>query len=240
LNCFFTGPASVSGAFVVGNPNLEPETGVNFDTSIKFRSNRFAASATYFNNTYKNLLATVPALDRNGQPIFLNQPGPPVRVYQTRNIDRARIQGFEAEFEAPIKISLGYLTPNGNVSFLRGDDIEKDEPLNFISPFRTNFGIRWENFGKAYFFDYNVRIVAKQERLSDSFLLPLNQGGNGGPEPGFVNHDISGGYHIQRERFMFRINLGISNIFDRAYSEQFTFAPARGRSFTFGTTIELK
>ena len=237
---FFTGPASVSGAFVVGNPNLKPETGVNIDTSLKFRSNRFAASATYFNNTYENLLATVPAVDGNGQPIFLNQPGPPVRVYQTQNIDRARIQGFEAEFEVPIKISLGYLTPNGNVSFLRGDDIEKDEPLNFISPFRTNFGVRWENFGKAYFFDYNVRIVAEQKRLSDSFLLPLNQGGNGGPERGFVNHDIGGGYHIQRERFMLRINLGIANIFDRAYSEQFTFAPARGRSFTFGTTFELK
>lgn len=253
---FFTGPGSVGGQ-VVGNPYLKPETGVNVDTSVKFRTKRFIASATYFNNSYKNLLATVPADDSRGCPVFVVRPGTvydanncfivtsppgpaPVRVYQTQNIDRARIQGFEAEFEAPIKISLGYLTPNGNFSYLRGDDTENSQPLNFISPLRTNIGVRWQNFGKAYFFDYNLRIVGKQERLSDSFLLPVNQGGNGGPEPGFVAHDMRGGYYFRRERFNFNINLGVSNLFDRAYSEQFTFSPARGRSFTIGTTWEIK
>jgi outer membrane receptor protein involved in Fe transport len=161
-------------------------------------------------------------------------------VYQTQNIDRARIQGFEAEFDAPIKISLGYLTPYGNFSYLRGDNIETDQPLNFITPFRTNLGVRWQNLGKAYFFDYNARIVSEQKRLSDSFLLPVNQGGNGGPEAGFVTHNVSGGYYFRRERFNLGINLGVSNIFDRAYSEQFVFSPARGRSFTIGTTWEIK
>jgi outer membrane receptor protein involved in Fe transport len=182
----------------------------------------------------------VPALDRDNHFIFLNQPGPSTQVYQTQNVDRARIQGFETEFDAPIKIRLGYLTPYGNFSYLRGDDIETDQPLNFISPMRTNIGFRWQNFGKAYFFDYNVRIVARQERLSDSFLLPVNQGGNGGPEPGFVTHNIAGGYRFQKERFYLNINAGISNLLDRAYSEQFVFAPARGRSFTIGTSIEIK
>lgn len=258
---FFTGPGSVGGQ-VVGNPFLKPETGVNIDTSVKFRTRNFAASATYFNNTYNNFLATVPAFttpNEDGQqcPVFIVRPGTvydsnncfivttppgpaPIRVFQTQNVDRARIQGFEAEFEVPVKISLGYLTPNGNLSYLRGDDTETDQPLNFISPFRTNLGVRWQNFGKAYFFDYNVRIVGKQERLSDSFLLPVNQGGNGGPEAGFVAHDVRGGYYFRREQFNFNINLGVSNLFDRAYSEQFTFSPARGRSFTIGTTWELK
>lgn len=253
---FFTGPGSIGGQ-VVGNPYLKPETGVNVDTSVKFRTKRFAASATYFTNSYKNFLATVPADDSRGCPVFVVRPGTvydanncfivtpapgpaPIRVYQTQNIDRARIQGFEAEFEAPIKIRLGYLTPNGNFSYLRGDDTDKNVPLNFISPFRTNVGVRWQNFGKAYFFDYNMRIVAEQERLSPSFLLPVNQGGNGGPELGFVTHDIRGGYYFRRERFNFNVNLGVSNLANKAYSEQFTFAPARGRSFTVGTTWEIK
>ena len=103
-----------------------------------------------------------------------------------------------------------------------------------------NAGIRWQNVGKQYFVDYNTRIVTKQSRLSDSFLRPVNQGGNGGPEPGFVTHNVSGGYYFRRERFNFNINLGVSNIFDRAYREQFVFAPARGRSFTIGTSWEIK
>lgn len=253
---FFTDTGSVGG-FIVGNPKLRPETGVNFDTGVKYRSKHFSASANYFSNSYKNLLATVPANDRRGCPIFIVRPGTvydssncqivssppgqsPVRVYQTQNIDRARIQGFEAEFEAPFRISLGYLTPNGNFSYLRGDDTDKNQPLNFISPFRTNVGFRWQNFGKSYFFDYYARIVAKQTRLSDSFLLPVNQGGNGGPEPGFTTHNINGGYYLRREKFTIGFTAGVSNLLNKAYSEQFVFAPARGRSFTFGTSIDIR
>ncbi|MEO6050813.1 MAG: TonB-dependent receptor, partial [Pyrinomonadaceae bacterium] len=253
---FFTDAGSVGG-FVVGNPDLKPETGTNFDTSARLQTSRVIASATYFNNSYENFLNTVEANDRRGCPIFIvrsgtvydanncfivsSPPGPaPVRVSQTQNIDRARIQGLELEFEAPFKIRLGYLTPNGNFSYLRGDNTDRKVPLDIISPFRTNVGVRWNNYGKSYFFDFNVRIVGGQTRLSPNFLRPVNQGGNGGPEAGFVTHNMSGGYYFRREKFNFNINLGVSNLFNRAYSEQFTFAPARGRSFTIGTTWEIK
>jgi outer membrane receptor for ferrienterochelin and colicin len=55
---FFTGSGSVGG-LVVGNPNLEPESGVNFDTGVKFRNSKFADSVTYFNNTYRNFLTNI-------------------------------------------------------------------------------------------------------------------------------------------------------------------------------------
>jgi outer membrane receptor protein involved in Fe transport len=158
------------------------------------------------------------------------------QVFQVRNIRTARIQGFEGELEIPIKIRVGYLTPYGNFSYLRGDDVGQDQPLDFISPFRTNAGFRWQNFGKSYYFDYNARIVGKQNRLSAANLIPINDG----PEPGFVTHNIGGGYYFRHERFDFNVNAGVSNLFDRYYSEQFTFAPARGRSFTIGTTIAIK
>src|SRR5690606_34035223 len=136
-------------------------------------------SATYFNNNYKNFLATAPAQDSRGCPVFIVSPGPvydpdnclpdsrpprppaPIEVFQTQNVERARIQGFEAEFDAPIMISMGYLTPYGNFSYLRGDNTDTDEPLNFISPIRVNAGVRWQNVGKQYFVDYNTRIVTK-------------------------------------------------------------------------------
>jgi len=228
---FFTDAASAEG-FLVGNPDLVPETGVNFDTSVKFRTSRVSGSVTYFNNYFDNFLATT----FTGVRIAQTPPRAPLDVYQTRNVRRARIQGFEAEFEAPFKISLGYLTPYGNFSYLRGDNLDDNEPLDFISPFRTNVGFRWQNFGKSYYFDYNARIVGKQSRLSEGYLIPVNDG----PEPGFVTHNIGGGYYHRRERMNFSINAGISNLFDRFYSEQFTFAPARGRSFTIGTTLEFK
>lgn len=233
---FFTDFGSVGG-FVVGNPNLESESGINFDSSFKVRTSRLAGTVTYFHNLYDNFLATTAALDRNGVPITIPRPGvlPPIPVSQTRDIARARIQGVEVELEVPIKISLGLLTPNGNFSYLRGDNKTAGQPLDSISPYRTNVGVRWQNFGKNYFFDYTVRIVAKQDRLSAVFLSS-----NGGPEPGFVTHNVAGGYQLRRERFNVRINAGVSNLLDRFYSEQFVFAPARGRSFTIGTSWEIR
>ena len=237
---FFTDFGSVSG-FLVGNPNLTPETGINFDTSLKFRNSRVAGAVTYFNNFYKNFLTTPVAIDRNGLAIVIPRPPQaPIPVFQTRNVREARIQGLEVEIEVPIKISLGYLTPYGNFSYLRGDNLTERVPLDSISPIRTNVGFRWQNFLKSYFMDYNARIVNRQDRVSPIALLPVTQGGNGGSEPGFVAHNVSGGYYFRRERFNFNINLGVSNIFNRSYSEQFVFAPARGRSFTIGTSWEIK
>lgn len=227
---FFTDPGSAEG-FLVGNPALEPETGFNFDTSVKVRTSRFKASATYFNNYFRNFLATQLTSVRLPQPA----PRPPLEVYQTQNVRRARIQGFEAELEVPFRISFGYLTPYGNFSYLRGDDVSEGQPLDFISPLRTNIGFRWQNFGKSYYVDYNARIVGSQERLSADFL-----DANGGPEPGFVSHNFGGGYYLRRERFDFSVNLSVSNLLDRFYHEQFVFAPARGRSFIIGTRIEIK
>jgi hypothetical protein len=118
---------------------------------------------------------------------------------------------------------------------LRGDDLDQHVPLDSISPFRTNIGFRWQNFGKSYYVDYNARVVGKQERLSPAYIAA-----NGEVEPGFVSHSIGGGYYLRRERFDLNINLGVSNISNEFYSEQFVFAPARGRSFTIGTSIEIK
>ncbi|MEZ5425960.1 MAG: TonB-dependent receptor [Pyrinomonadaceae bacterium] len=227
---FFTDAGSV-GDFVVGNPDLKPESGINVDLGVKFKTTKYAGSVTYFNNTYRNFLTSVLARYDNGDPIDLPNVG---QVYQTRNIDRARIQGVEADFEYPIKLGLGFLTPGGNFTYLRGDNLGADEPLNTISPTKTVLNLRWQNLKSQYYFDWATRIVTKQERLSQSFLDT-----NGGPEPGFVTSDIRGGYNFAREHYRLSFNLGVTNLFDRFYREQFVFAPARGRSFVFGTTWEI-
>ena len=225
---FFTGAGSVGG-LIVGNPDLAPESGVNFDTGVRFKNSKFAGSFTYFNNTYRNLLSNEPVGVVNGTPVFI-----PSGFFQTQNIGRARIQGFEGELEAPIKLGLGFLTPSGSISYLRGDDLEINEPLTTITPLKTVFNIQWQNFLNNYYVDWTTRIVNKQERLSAAFLTI-----NNGPEPGFAVSDLGGGYVFERDRFRMSFNVGIKNIFDRLYNEQFVLAPARGRSFVFGTTWSI-
>lgn len=244
---FFTGAGSVGG-FLVGNPNLLPESGVNFDTGVKVKTSRFAGSFTYFNNYYRNFLSSQTALDARGCPVLIITPttvldanqcqvvsGNPTRVQQTINFGRVRLQGFEAEMEVPFRIgNAGVLTPGGNVSYLRGDNIEARQPFNITPPVKTVLNLRWDDLRGRYFGDFQTRIVNKQDRLSPSFLAS-----NGGPEPGFAVSDIRGGYNFRRERYRMSFNAGVTNLFNRFYSEQFILAPARGRSFVFGTALEL-
>ena len=232
---FFTDFGSAAG-FVVGNPALKPESGINVDTGVKVRTARFAGSFTYFNNTYKDFLTSVPAIDRTGSPIGIpaGTGRPPIPVFQTVNLGRTRIQGVEIDFESSIKLSHGVLNPFGNLSYLRGDDLEDDVPLDFITPLKTVIGLRWQDERDRFWSEYSARIVNTQSRLSPEFLQS-----NGGPEAGFAAHDLRGGVTFKRESLRIGFTVGLENVGNRFYSEQFVFAPARGRSVTFGTSLRF-
>ncbi len=225
---FYTGVGSIGG-IVVGNPNLEPESGINFENGIRFSNQRIAASATYFNNYYKNLLSNEEIGVINGTPVAIQEG-----LYQTVNIGKARIQGVEGEFVMPFKFDVGYLTPSINISYLRGDDLESGVPLTTITPLKTVFNLRWQNYASSYYFDLNTRVVNKQTRLSEEFISV-----NGGAEPGFAVTDLGIGYVINRESLKITLNSSIRNIFNRFYSEQYVLAPARGRSYIFSTSWEI-
>ncbi len=232
---FFTDFGSAAG-FVVGNPDLKPESGLNIDMGLAFRTSRWSGSFTYFNNTYTNFLTSQLAFDRNGVPITISQgPGnPPIQVFRTVNTGRTRIQGVEAEVETSLSVARSLLTPFGNVSYLRGDDLQLNVPLDFITPLKTVIGLRWQDRQKRFWSEWSTRIVNTQERLSLQFIAA-----NGGAEPGFVTHDVRGGYNFRRERYTLGFTVGVNNLLNRFYNEQFVFAPARGRSATLGINLRF-
>lgn len=232
---FFTDFGSAAG-FVVGNPNLKPESGVNVDTGIKVRTARFAGSFTYFNNTYTNFLTSQLAIDRNGVPITISQGSgrPPIQVFRTVNIGRTRIQGVEGELETSLRFRGMLLTPFGNISTLHGDDLARNVPLDFITPLKTVAGLRAEDKRDRFWSEWTTRIVNTQRRLSPQFLVS-----NGGAEAGFVAHDIRGGHNFRRERYTLGFTVGMTNLANRFYNEQFVFAPGRGRSATVGLNVRF-
>ena len=227
---FFTDYGSVGG-FVVGNPELEPETGVNIDVGARFDTGGFSTAATVFYNRYRNFLTLTAATDRHGNAIML--PGG-IAVSQTSNADRVRTWGVEFQLEAPIATPRSMLTPFGNLSYLRGDDLARSEPLGFITPLKVVLGIRWQDDRNRFWHEYGTRIVSRQGRLSDA-LLASNQG----PEPGYVVHDWRIGLNIPREDYRIGITVALLNLANRLYSEQFVSAPARGRSVTLGLNVDF-
>jgi outer membrane receptor protein involved in Fe transport len=199
---FFTDFGSAAG-FVVGNPNLKPESGINVDTGVKFHTAQFAGCFTYFNNTYRNFLTSRPAINRNGAPIAIptGTARPPIPVFQTVNSGRARIQGFEAEFEAPLKLSTGLPNPFGNVSYLRGDDLESNVALDFITPLQTVIGLRWQdriasgrNMRRGLSTVRGSRPRSSRRTEARSLVL---------------THDVRGGITFRREHYRIGFHCGV-------------------------------
>ena len=222
---FFTDFGS-TGGFVVGNPELEPERGVNFDTGLRIGIGAFRGTGTVFYNRYSNFLTSSLALDRNGDVITLADG---TEVYQTINSARVRTWGIETEFEIPFSIGASTLVPSAGLSYMRGDDLEFGQPLDFITPLKTVFGLRWQDDRNRFWSEYGTRMVTKQERLSSTYLEA-----NGGLEPGYVVHDLRGGMNLLRKEYRMGVTVGFLNLGNRLYREQFGVAAARGRTFTLG------
>ncbi|HUF04061.1 MAG TPA: hypothetical protein VMM38_07785 [Aridibacter sp.] len=51
--------------------------------------------------------------------------------------------------------------------------------------------------------------------------------------------DLRGGCIYRKNNWRLSFKTGFTNIFGGQYREQFVLAPARGRSFVFGTRIEF-
>ena len=54
-----------------------------------------------------------------------------------------------------------------------------------------------------------------------------------------ARQSVRGGYHWRRDNYRLSFQLGVENLTDCLYFEQFQLAPAPGRSFVVGLTMDL-
>ena len=119
---FYTG---ISGrGFIVGNPDLRPESSINLDGGLKLLGRRFFLGLYAFRYQIDDMIERY-RLDPS--------------TYTYGNIEKGRLQGLEFEAEA-------FLLPGwkvfGNVATIRGRSLETGVSLNDIPPFQIYTGTR--------------------------------------------------------------------------------------------------
>lgn len=235
---FFSGPATLGNA--IPNITVKPETGVNIDAGVRVRKSRYTASFNYFNNDYRNFISfeTVSSSPSIGL------------ILQAVNFAKLRIQGFEFDSEYSFNAGRSNFTPFITVAYLRGQISEatnpftgatlRDVPADNISPLKAVAGLRWEQSARRFWAEYNVRAQAHVERVSpllseSPFLIAQDLFALAG----FGVHTVRGGYNFQRESSRVALTLGLENLSNEFYREQFQFAPSRGRSVTVGLLFKF-
>ncbi|HUF47232.1 MAG TPA: TonB-dependent receptor, partial [Vicinamibacterales bacterium] len=109
---FFRGPSG--RGFITGNPDLEPETSLQFDLGARYARSRVRVTAYVYHYRIRNLVERFDLGDEN---------------FAFRNRGRAHITGVE--LEGQIDLGQGYaLELAANLS--RGDSPDDDEPLDDI------------------------------------------------------------------------------------------------------------
>lgn len=134
VNQFFenlTSPAF--GYRTIANPNLRPERSSSFEAGVRLSDDNVSLDVTGFTARYRDFIS----LEEVGGV----GPAPNPLIYQFINLDRVRIKGAEARFEARARSGL-----YGNIalSYAHGDVLDGNgarTPLESIDPLKLVAGL---------------------------------------------------------------------------------------------------
>jgi outer membrane receptor protein involved in Fe transport len=269
-------------SLVVGNPNLLPEKGNNYDVGVKISQQRFNFSLGYFHNEITDLLVFAPAQSycvapnaavglpggfAGGCPTVGGVPQLAVQINSRINQASATISGFESTGEVAISLGgWGSINPFFSLGSLHGTNgsptavgltqlrllynrsdtpfeltgSADDFPLGSITPFRLLAGAQYLDSKGRFSAEYNWRHQNKIRRADPNQFVgtALVNYGSFASLNAIDKHAIKGGYNWKNEKYKFTVNAGIDNLFNKFFFEHFQTAPAPGRSFVFGFTIE--
>ncbi|OCX60988.1 outer membrane receptor protein [Thioclava sp. SK-1] len=125
---------SLSNCYVLGNPDLDPETSTNIEIGVGYSGMQgIDATVTAFYNDYRNkiqagtnLLSSV-----NGENLF-----------QWENIPRAVVSGVEGSFAAPLGDNLKLTT---NFTYMaKSENKETGDPLSLVPKYTVNAALEWQ------------------------------------------------------------------------------------------------
>lgn len=189
-----------SGCYVVGNPDLEPETSINKEIGINYTDDAgWNAGVTYFHNDYKNRITAgvVPeGVSSNAQ------------YFQWYNVPKAVVSGLEANLAVPIDDVLTWST---NATYMiESKDKRNDQPLSLVPDYTVNTWLEWQARE-----DLSLTLSATHYGKTESPTLTATTGGsvtNPEPRDPYTLVNLAVNYDVNEH---FRLGAGVNNIFDK-------------------------
>jgi iron complex outermembrane receptor protein len=189
----------------VGNPNLKPEINNQIELSFSKKFETIELGGAVFYSFLRDYITAEvnPNIPRKFMPTT-----PPIVVKQFININKASQAGFEFSFNVKASEKLKFTS---DISYTKAQNKDFDEPLAQIPPFMANLGVRFEE--KQYWIALSSRLVAKQDRVSASFMEQES--------PEFGTLDIRAGFEPVEG---LSIGAALLNVFDKTYYEHLNFS----------------
>lgn len=186
------------------NPDLRAETSDGVELGLRYRGERLRGSVTVFGADYDDFIESKVPLGPD--------PASGVLLFQSRNIERARVYGVDVEAALALTDRLGL---DVSATWTRGEDRDAGRPLNTVDPPTLVLRLDWEP-RPAWGASLAATAVAAQNRVDDSAGALF--------EPdGFITFDLLARY---APADLIRVNAGVFNVTDRRY---WRWGSVRGR-----------
>lgn len=271
------------------NTNLKPEKGKDVNVGVKIAKSKVHGAFSYYRNQIDNASNTatgvycvnidtppVPGFGFGGPgTVFANTPpgfgcpNPPapathlVQIFQTVNVTKVTIRGFEAQGEVDIPLGdFGSLTPFMTFSTIKASQIPdvnrraivqnlynssapieldgtvNDVPFYSLPNYQGAFSPRFNSAKGNWWAEYEYRFTSKVTRVdpNDISFAGITTHGYFAAYKGLKKHSIRGGVSFG-ETMPMNLTLGVENFTNQTNFQLFQPAPMAGRSFTIGLTI---
>lgn len=182
-----------SGRVKYGNPDLNPERSVFYETGLRHVGEGFSFEVSGFVNNLDDLISDK-VVDET--------------TIVSSNIAEARIWGLESELK-------WFLSPSwsiyGNIASIRGKDTEEDTYIPDIPPLSGLVGVQYDSASGLWGF-VETRLTRKQDKAPEGVL----------PAPGWATVNVSIGYDFMLRGLEQRVLIAAENIFDKSYRNYLT------------------
>jgi hemoglobin/transferrin/lactoferrin receptor protein len=195
----------------IPNPNLRPETSDGFEVGLRLTGAPVALTASVFQTEYGDFIESKVNLGVDAAT--------GVTLFQSQNVAEARIYG--AEFDARADVSTWSPRLEGwsgrlAGSWIRGEDLTRDVPLNSIDPPRLVLSVRFDAPSTRWGTELALTAVEAQREV-DRSRADLYR------TDGYATLDWLANVSLSPR---LRLNVGLFNLTDTAYID---WADVRGR-----------
>ncbi|MFO1376531.1 MAG: TonB-dependent receptor [Steroidobacteraceae bacterium] len=188
----------------IPNPDLKPEKSNAFELGLRSTHPGLTGSLSLFYTRYRDFIESKVNLGVD--------PATGTTLFQSRNLARAEIYGAEAEGIARLgewNAALAPWTVRFALSYARGNDLERNRPLNSIDPLKAVVGVRYTAPNGVWDAELLTTAVAAKDRVSDGATSIVRT-------DGFVTLDLLAEWRITGR---LSAQAGLFNLTDRSYLE---------------------
>ncbi len=191
---------------VVPNPDLQPEKSRTLEVGLRGRSPGFSVDLALFTGRFSNLIVDTVLVSGTGTAA---DP----KLFQTRNVERARIHGFEAKGRVEAgRLGAGRLGLPFAFGTARGVNRTTGRPLNSVDPWQLTAGVDYRTASWDLRLDLRHQAAKKAQDIDSVALVkPPNTQIT---VPSATTLDLSGQWRLRKD---LRLTASIVNLTDRKY-----------------------